>query len=194
MTKQQTTCSNRAPSTQIAPSSVQVGVLPATRGAPARACPHVPFVPRMCLQEGHLHRGQRAGEQQSPTRLSFLEKLTWPIKPPIKAETDTAGRGEWGKGLLERFKKGGERKYKGFFPQINFQEGPALSRTPGGLRTGVTAEKSFFGVGFGCVFLFPSEGSLATNHTVLHLPSKYATSPLITASVQRRFAESGVHR
>lgn len=65
-----------------------------------------------------------------------------------------ARRGERGKGLLERFKKGGERKYKGSFPQIiNFQEGPALSRTRGGPRTGVTAEKSFFGVGFGLVCL-----------------------------------------
>ena len=28
------------------------------------------------LQEGDLHQGRRAGEQQSRTRLSFLEKLT----------------------------------------------------------------------------------------------------------------------
>jgi len=30
----------------------------------------------MGLQEGHPHQGRQAGEQQSPTRLSFLEKLT----------------------------------------------------------------------------------------------------------------------
>jgi len=60
-----------------------------------------------------------------------------------------------------------ERGNKDFFsPQIiNLQEGPTLSRTRGVPCTAVTAEKSFFGVGFGLFWLvvfifFPSEGSL----------------------------------
>lgn len=46
-------------------------------------------------------------------------------------------------------------------------------------RTGVTAEKTFFGTDF----VFPSGGSLPSNHAVLHLPSTHAPMSAIRASV-----------
>lgn len=176
---------------------MHVQVLPAARGDPARArplCPKDMLPHHRGLQEGHLHQGQRVGEQQGPARLSFLEKLTWPTKRPIKTQQGGENRG---KGYLKdlRVERG---NISGFFfpPDNKFTGGPSPPQSWGAPGTGVTAEKSSFGVGFwlvGCVFIFQFGGTLPPNHAVLHLPSKYTTTSVITASTRQRFAKSHVH-
>lgn len=78
------------------------------------------------MHEGHLQQGRWAAGQQSPIRLSFLEKLTWTNKGTDKSR-DRQGRArEQGKGLLERFRKGGERKYKFLSLDNTFTAGSSL--------------------------------------------------------------------